>query len=337
MPCNPFAVSTVVKRSLVALCLFGLPLLVLPMAQSAAAQTARIEIHSIQTVTLSDKQFLTGDKSGKPVTIGGELRIPPASGPVPAVVLVHGSGGVGTNIDRWAQEFNGIGVAAFILDSFTGRGIAETVTDQDRVGHLAMIADSYRALALLSKHPAIDPSRIALMGFSKGGAVALSASLKRFQRMHAQPGTEFAAYIPFYAPCFISYIDDDQVSDRPIRLFHGSADDYVPVAPCREDVKRLRALGKDIQLTEYPGVRHSFDNSMVPEVLELPDAQNPTQCRLEERPGGVVINQATGEPFTLNDPCMTRGASIGYDAHAHAESIKAVREFLTSLWKLPAR
>ena len=149
-----------------------------------------------------------------------------------------------------------------------------------------MIADAYRALALLSKHPGIDPSRIALMGFSKGGAVALAASLTRFQRMHSQPGVEFAAYIPFYAPCFITYIDDSQVSDRPIRLFHGSADDYVPVAPCREYVERLRALGKDIQLTEYPGVRHSFDNSSRPLVLELPNAQNPTRCRIEERPGG---------------------------------------------------
>ena len=180
MPCNPSAVSTVVRRSLAALCL-----LALPMVPPAAAQTAKIEIHSIQAVTLTDQQFLTGDKSGAPVTIAGELRLPRARGPVPAVILVHGSGGIGTNVDRWADEFNGIGVAAFILDTFTGRGIAETITDQERVGHLAMIADSYRALALLSKHPGIDPSRIALMGFSKGGAVALAASLKRFQRMHA--------------------------------------------------------------------------------------------------------------------------------------------------------
>ena len=111
----------------------------------------------------------------------------------------------------------------------------------------------------------------------------------------------------------------------------------MPVAPCREYVERLRALGKDIQLTEYPGVRHSFDNSMGPTVLELPNAQNPTRCRLEERPGGVVVNSETGKPFTLDDPCITRGASIGYDAQAHAAATKAVKEFLSSLWKLGAR
>ena len=329
---NQSAFPTLAKRFLVSLCLLSPA-----MARPAAAQTARIEIHAIETVTLTDQQFLTGDKNGTPATIGGELRLPPSRERVPAVILVHGSGGIGTNVDRWAQELNGIGVAAFLLDTFTGRGITETVTDQERVGHLTMIADAYRALALLSKHPGIDPSRIALMGFSKGGAVALAASLTRFQRMHSQPGVEFAAYIPFYAPCFITYIDDSQVSDRPIRLFHGSADDYVPVAPCREYVERLRALGKDIQLTEYPGVRHSFDNSSRPLVLELPNAQNPTRCRIEERPGGEVVNAETGVPFKLDDPCMTRGASVGYDARAHAEATKAVKEFLPSLWSLTAR
>jgi predicted esterase len=68
----------------------------------------------------------------------------------------------------------------------------------------------------------IDPSRIAEMGFSKGGLVALYASLTRFQRVYGSKGLEFAAYIPFYAPCNTIYREDELVSDRPIRLFHGT-------------------------------------------------------------------------------------------------------------------
>ena len=43
--------------------------------------------------------------------------------------------------------------------------------------------------------------------------------------MYAPKGVEFAAYIPFYAPCYMTFIGDEDVSDKPIRLFHGAADD----------------------------------------------------------------------------------------------------------------
>jgi dienelactone hydrolase len=161
------------------------------------------------------------------------------------VVLVHSGGGVGANVDRWAQELNAIGVAAFLIDSFTGRGIVQTCSDQSQLGHLAMIFDAYRALDLLSKHPRVDASRIAVMGFSKGGFAALYSSMKRFQRMYGTASV-FAAYLPFYARCETRYIEGEQVSDRPIRIFHGAADDYVPVEPCRAYVERLRRAGKDV-------------------------------------------------------------------------------------------
>ncbi len=104
------------------------------------AQTVRIEVHPLPSMTLTDQQFLTGAKDGKPVVLAGELRIPRlGTDRLPAVVLVHGSGGVGANVDRWSQELNGIGVATFILDSFTGRGIVNTGTDQAQLGRLAMI------------------------------------------------------------------------------------------------------------------------------------------------------------------------------------------------------
>src|SRR5205823_5119227 len=85
--------------------------------QLAIAQTfARMEVRSIDSMTLTGEQFLTGDASGKPVMLAGELRIPrPGTGRLPAVILVHGSGGVNASHDRWAQELNSIGVATLIL------------------------------------------------------------------------------------------------------------------------------------------------------------------------------------------------------------------------------
>ena len=166
------------------------------------AQVARMEILSFPSMTLTDQQFLTGQKEGKLVTMAGELRLPrPGTDRLPAVVLLHGSGGVSGNVLDWEQDLNAMGVATFVIDSFTPRGIVNTLNDQSQLGRTTMIVDAYRALDVLSRHPRIDPTRIALMGFSRGGQAALYASLKRFQRLQGIAGQEFAAYIAFYPPC----------------------------------------------------------------------------------------------------------------------------------------
>jgi hypothetical protein len=93
-------------------------------ASQASAQTLRIELHPIRSVTLTVEQFLTGVKDGPPATIVGELRFTRLGADrLPAVVLMHGSGGVGAIVDRWSQDLGSVGMATFIVDSFTGRGI----------------------------------------------------------------------------------------------------------------------------------------------------------------------------------------------------------------------
>jgi len=279
-------------------------------------------------MTLTDEQFLTGVKDGKPDIIAGELRIPrPGKDRLPAIILVHGSGGIMDNVDSWSKELNKIGIATFVLDGFAGRGIVDVVTDQRQLGVLTMINDAYRVLELLAKHPRIDPSRIGIMGFSRGGQVALYASLKRFKRMYAPIDIEFAAYLGFYTPCYITFIDDGEVSDKPIRLFHGLADDYVPIGPCQDYVKRLQKAGKDVQLIEYPDAYHNFDLTVIKAPIRLPEAQTARNCRREENPVGRIINSQT-------EPCGERGATIAYNAQAHSESLKAVKEFLMVTFKL---
>jgi dienelactone hydrolase len=302
--------------------------------QISEAPTARIEIHHFVTTTLTDRQFLTGVKDVMPTRIGGELRLPRGTERAPAVILIHGSAGLGANVDRWAKELNGMGVAAFLVDSFTGRGIVQTITDQSQLTNLTMIVDAYRALKLLSNHPRIDALRIVLMGFSRGGFVALYASLKRFQRIHGADGVEFAAYIPFYAQCNTAYIGDEQVSDRPIRVFHGAADDYVSTEPCRNYVERLRRAGKDIQFTEYAGAHHAFDNSLYAPARFLPDAVTTSLCRRQERSEGEIVNLETGRPFCWSDSCVRRGATVGYDPVATTEATKAVKGFLIGTFEL---
>ena len=196
-----------------------------------------------------------------------------------------------------------------------------------------MIVDVYRALEVLAKHPRIDPSRIALMGFSRGGQAALYSSLKRFQRLHGPAGQEFAAYIAFYPLCNTTFRDDEDVADKPIRVFIGSADDFVPVAACRAYVERLKAKGKDVWLTEYAGAGHSFDNRALKTPVKLEKATTTRKCECAEADNGVIINVKTGQPFTYADPCVEYGPTLAYNDQAATAARMAVKDFITTTLK----
>jgi dienelactone hydrolase len=305
----------------------------MPSLDQTRVLTVRTEIHSFETTTLTDKAFLTG-AAGTPARIAGELRLPGDLERYPAVILIHGSGGVTANVDRWARELHAIGVAAFIVDCFTGRGVAETVTDQTRLGALTMIIDAYRALDHLAEHRNIDPNRIALMGFSKGGFATIYAAMTRFQKMYGPTKAKFAAYIPFYPACSTRYLEDETTVDAPIRIFHGSADDYVPVDPCRKYVARLRAAGRNVELTEFPGAHHVFDNPLYMPFVNPPNPKVAGFCEREERTPGEIVMAATGKPFTWDDPCVRHKATVGYDAAATAQSTEMVRDFLRTIFKV---
>jgi dienelactone hydrolase len=159
---------------------------------------SRTELLPLTSLTLSDEQFLKGDANGKTATIAAEFRIARPAGPQPVVVLMHGSGGIGSNISMWVDELNGLGISTFVIDGFTGRGLQATGTNQALLGRLNFILDIYRALEVLAKHPRVDMQRLALMGFSRGGQAALYASVKRFHQLWNKSGVDFAANLPFY-------------------------------------------------------------------------------------------------------------------------------------------
>ena len=296
---------------------------------------ARTELHPIETLSLSVRQFLTGDKNGKPFTIAGELRFPQgAAGRLPAVILQHGSGGSNARDEFWAKTFNEMGIASFLIDSFSGRGLTRISLNRAVLGPFDPILDAYRSFDVLANHPRIDPARIALMGFSLGGTSALYSSLKRFQQMW-NPRAAFAAHIPLYAACPITFINDTDVSAAPIRQFHGAADDYTPVAPCRAYFERMRAAGRDALLTEYPGAYHSFDNPLGNKTPTISKGvQTSRACNLKEEPLGRIINVESGQPFTWKDPCMQTDAHTGYNEAAADATRIAVKDFVRRVFKL---
>ena len=313
----------------------------LALAAPAVAETpakdiaARSELHAISTLTLSDKQFLNGDTAAQAATVAGELRLPAGTGRLPVVVLMHGSGGKGPNIEMWAREFNALGVATFALDGFTGRGLTQTSTNQALLGRLNFILDIYRGLDVLAKHPRVDPQRIVLMGFSRGGQAALYASLKRFHQLWNKSGAEFAAYIPFYPDCATTFAGDTDTADKPIRIFGGTVDDYNPIALCKAYAERLKAAGRDVQVTEYPNAPHSFDNPLGALTATLsPQSQSVRNCKIVEEPVGTLINAVSREPFTYKDACVALGPHLGHDPEATRQAKQAVTTLVRTVFKM---
>ncbi len=202
------------------------------------------------------------------------------------------------------------------------------------LGRLNFILDIYRGLDVLTKHPRVDPQRIVLMGFSRGGQAALYASLKRFQKMWNRSGIECAAYVGFYPDCATTYISDTDVADRPIRIFGGAQDDYAPLALCKHYVERLQAAGRNVQLTEYPSAQHAFDNPLgpVPAAVNA-NAQSVRHCVIREESAGLLVNAQTREPFTYKDACVELNPHVGYDAVAAEAAKTSIREFLKTVFK----
>jgi dienelactone hydrolase len=307
------------------------------MAQSMPKEAAaRVELYPIPTLTLSDQQFLTGSADGKPATVSGEFRLAQGIGRLPVVVLIHGSSGVGAVMESWVHNFNAMGISTFVIDGFTGRGLTVVGPDQALLGRLNFIIDIYRSLDILAKHPRVDPNRIALMGFSRGGQATLFASLNRFDKLWNKSGVRFAAYIPFYPDCSTSYVGDTDVAARPIRIFHGTPDDYNPVESCKAYMARLLEAKHDISMTEYPDSEHAFDNGLlgVSNKVVSANAQTVRHCHIKEGDGGVLMNADTQAPFTYKDACVERDPHVGGNPATAEQARKAVDDFLTALFKL---
>ncbi|SFK46150.1 dienelactone hydrolase family protein [Falsiroseomonas stagni] len=294
----------------------------------------RMELHAIRSLTLTDRQFLLGEQEGQAATIAGLLSLAQGEGRQPVVVMVHGSGGMGPSIALWQRQVNAMGAAAFLLDGFTGRGLVSVAGNQGSLGRLAFILDIYRALAVLAAHPAIDATRIAVMGFSRGGQGALYAGMARFHQLWNPRGIAPIGTAAVYPDCGTRYIGDTVMLPAPLRVFHGRPDDFNPIGPARAHVARLRAAGHDADIIEYDDAHHGFDNPLSPSAALVRESQSVRDCVIEEREPGVLVNAVTGRPFSYDDPCVAHSVHVGGNAVAAAELRRDVLAWLRQLLRL---
>ena len=264
----------------------------------------------------------------QPGTIEGDLSLSPIKGRTPAVIVLHSCAGVTPAITDWAHVLNAMGYAALVVDSFTGRGVKEICTGHMSVSVGSRLADLFRAQELLLTHPRVDPRRIGVLGFSHGGWVTLWASQFQYQRRFMRGGVAPpAAYAAFYpVGCNARLINEADVVGGPVRIFHGTADDWTTIDHCREWVARRRAAGKDVTLVEYDGAMHGFDVAAYTRPRHFAQVVNPSGCKMTQHADGTFVDEQ-GRPFSGASPCMKVGASMGYDPQAHRQSIADLQAF----------
>ena len=231
--------------------------------------------------------------SPAPATLTAELYTPRGAGPFPTVILMHGCGGVSPNVKEWATWLRHEGYAAFMLDSFGGRGLKRLCANSSQLLPRVRAADALAAVAYLKKLPQVDSSRIAAIGYSHGGSTLLNAA--GTERQH--PEASIRAFILFYPGCAGH---NRLPGTTPVLMLLGAKDDWAPAAPCEALAKAATAAGRPVTAVVYPNARHHFDGAEVRKLTIVADAR-----------GG-------------------RGATVDYDPRAHEDAEKQVRAFLAA-------
>jgi dienelactone hydrolase len=203
----------------------------------------------------------------------------------------------------------------------------------------ADIADAYAALRLLATDPRIDKSRIAVMGFSRGGVAALYSTLEPFRLAAAEGDLRFAAHVAFYPSCGISY-DSAHLDGSPVLMLVGGKDNYTPAAPCIAYADALRSKGAHVTLKEYPDAWHGFDRPTP--LHSLPLATSARECHgsydLDRRTLTMVRDGQTlagASAAAESKRCLVTGVTLGGDPQAQAQTPAEVAAFLKAAFEYP--
>jgi dienelactone hydrolase len=243
---------------------------------------------------------------GAPQQLSAVLVRPAGAGPFPAVVQLHGCGGVEAESYRWARWFADRGYVALIVDSFGPRNLkGDCRTGPDEPPVTARFDDAFGALRYLQSLPFVRPDRIGAIGWSQGGVYAMAVingpSLERAAKRGVElPPVGFAAAIGVYPGGCFSLVNEGVI--RPLLVLIGAADDWTSAAQCEEMVTAMKSRGADASIVIYPGAYHYFDVEGQPLTVL-----------------SAVDNEAKPEGH---------GATVGYQAAAAHDAHRRVDAFL---------
>lgn len=261
------------------------------------------------------------------------LHLPSGSGPFPVVVVSNSSSGASDQtLARAPRPFLARSIGVAIVDSFSPRGIRDTVADQAQLSSWAMVSDVLAVAEALRRDGRVAGDRLAVMGHSKGGVVAYTLAFHAAGRLLDHGRRPLNAFLPLAPSCHIRF--EPPTVRGPVSVVLAEKDDWVPPAACLRVFEEVRARDPDVRVTVIPGATHSWSTGG--RLVHLPEAYTTRSC-----PEPVTMLEG-GDRFRMPDGrvldvagmmrhCEARGATGGGDNDQFDRAITIQADFLKSL------
>jgi len=271
------------------------------------------------------------------INIPAKFAVPAGSGPFPAIVVVDSSAGASDKV--WARLLKDLpesGFAVLGLQTLQGRGQGGGVgTNQGAVSFLAPPADALFALKYLRGHPEVDPTRICVIGHSRGGQASFNfLYFNTFLKLADFKDPPFDCNISInsgghYRP------ESLQATGRPALVFIGEKDDVWHMDLYRAFTEQVRDAGNPVEIVT---IRDSF-HLLTSAAPFCPKQMNAKGCREQFqyseaglRVGGQLITQKEGV-----SKCGGLGYHCGGEMDKYPEVLSKTLEFLRRAIPEPSR
>ena len=185
---------------------------------------------------------------------------------VPAVLILHGSGGVDGRGAFHATALQQAGIATLEITMFARGG-------RPRAGHGATMPHAAAALKWLAARPDVHAERLGVMGFSWGGVMTVLLSSELVQEQLGTDVPRPVAFAPLYPVCtgmarflqraqYAFHNAQTRMSASPMLIHIGTRDDYEEgERPCDAFVAMWPAAARErTTVRNVEGATHGFDS-----------------------------------------------------------------------------
>lgn len=243
--------------------------------------------------------------ANQPLTVSGQLRVPRVKSQhkVPAVVVVHGSGGVDSRGRFYIEVLNDAGIATLEIDMWAARGLSGGVNGRPK-GVPETLPDAYGALEFLAKDERIDPDRVGVMGFSWGGVVSMLTATEPYTSKYLHGNRKFAAHVAHYPICWgynrLPTYEFNSFTKSPVLIQAGELDTYDHPDSCSKLVQSLPEADQAfISVQMYKSATHAWDRLQPSLTVYDPYAYLGKGGEVEIKPNPAVAFQSRANALSF--------------------------------------